>query len=117
HMVDRAERALSDEDIAKIAGTFHAWRGSSVVERAERVETPQPYENIPGFCYSATLAEIKAADYALTPGRYVGAPEAEDDGEPIEEKLAHLRGELEAQFTESARLADVVREQLGRVSV
>lgn len=72
--------------------------------------------NVPGFCYSASLAEIKAADYALSPGRYVGAAEAEDEGEPIEEKLARLRGELEAKFAESARLADVVREQLARVS-
>ncbi|WEG09303.1 class I SAM-dependent DNA methyltransferase [Microbacterium horticulturae] len=140
HMVDRAERALSDEDIARIAGTYHAWLGDDpLVERggeaaeskrpedlddparslSERSESkrPDPYENIPGFCYSAPLAEIKAADYALTPGRYVGAPEAEDDGEPLEEKLARLRAELEAQFAESARLADVVREQLGRVDV
>ncbi|WP_295843470.1 class I SAM-dependent DNA methyltransferase [uncultured Microbacterium sp.] len=109
HMVDRAERALSDDDIAKIAGTFHAWRG------IESDAALDEYENVPGFCYSATLAEIKAADYALTPGRYVGAAELEDDGEPIEEKLTRLRAELEAQFAESARLADVVREQLGRV--
>jgi type I restriction enzyme M protein len=139
HMVDRAERALSDEDIARIAGTFHAWRGIEsdaaaiafpptwvaesveatppVVERAQRDETPShaPYANIPGFCYSATLAEIKAADYALTPGRYVGAADIEDDGEPIEEKLARLRAELEKQFAESARLAEVVQEQLRRV--
>ncbi|WP_404444475.1 type I restriction-modification system subunit M [Microbacterium marinum] len=110
HMVDRAERALSDEDIAKIAGTFHAWRG------IKSDAAPEEYADIPGFCYSAPLAEIKAADYALTPGRYVGASEIEDDGEPIEEKLARLRAELEAQFAESARLADVVREQLGRMS-
>lgn len=116
HMVDRAERALGDEDIAKVADTFYAWIGrDAVAERAEG-ETPRPlYEDIPGFCRSATLAEIKAADYALTPGRYVGAAEREDDGEPIEEKLARLRAELEAQFAESARLADLVREQLGRV--
>lgn len=120
HMVDRAERALSDDDIAKIAGTFHAWIGSSspVVERgSEATEAKRgEYGDIPAFCYSATLAEIKAADYALTPGRYVGAAEVEDDGEPIEEKLTRLRAELEAQFAESARLADVVREQLRRVS-
>lgn len=117
HMVDRAERALGDEDIAKIADTFHAWAGrDAVAERAEG-ETPRPlYEDIPGFCRSATLADIKAADYALTPGRYVGTAELEEDGEPIEEKLDRLRAELEAQFAESARLADVVREQLGRVS-
>ncbi|MEW1975386.1 class I SAM-dependent DNA methyltransferase [Microbacterium profundi] len=159
HMVDRAERALSDEDIAKIAHTYHAWRGipspartpndsapdaptpeastreastreasTRVVERAEgetkraeRAERDEasfePYENIPGFAYSATLAEIKAADYALTPGRYVGAAEVEDDGEPIEQKLARLKGELFSQFEESERLAAVVREQLGRVDV
>ncbi|MGB3374134.1 MAG: class I SAM-dependent DNA methyltransferase [Microbacterium sp.] len=111
HMVDRAERALSDDDIAKISGTFHAWMGF------ESDPVPAEYADVPGFCYSATLAEIKAADYALTPGRYVGAAEIEDDGEPIEEKLARLRVELEAQFTESARLANIVREQLGRVDV
>lgn len=107
-MVDRAERALSDDDIAKIAGTFHAWRGT---ESASGVE----YADEPGFCYSATLAEIKEADYALTPGRYVGAAPLEDDGEPIEEKIARLTKELYEQFDESARLQAVVREQLGRV--
>jgi len=66
--------------------------------------------------FEASLAQIKAADYALTPGRYVGAAEAEADGEQIEEKLARLRGELDIQFAESARLAEVVREQLERVS-
>jgi len=110
HMVDRAERALSDEDIAKIAGTFHAWRG------IESEAATADYSDVPGFCYSAPLSEIKAADYALTPGRYVGAAEVEDDGEPIEDKLVRLRAELEKQFEESARLAEVVREQLGRVS-
>ncbi|MDG3012271.1 SAM-dependent DNA methyltransferase [Rhodococcus sp. D2-41] len=108
HMVDRAERALSDEDIAKIAGTFHAWRGTQSAAGAEYVDEP-------GFCYSATLPEIKEADYALTPGRYVGAAPIEDDGEPIEEKLERLTKELYAQFDESERLAKVVREQLGRV--
>ncbi|WP_205163937.1 type I restriction-modification system subunit M [Arthrobacter roseus] len=111
HMVDRAERALSDEDIAKIAGTFHAWRGS-----ASAVEAGLEYDDEPGFCKSVPLAEIKAADYALTPGRYVGAAEVEDDGEPIEEKIARLKKELFEQFDESERLAGVVREQLGRVS-
>ena len=109
HMVDRAERALSDEDIAKIAGTFHAWRGSASAAGAE-------YDDEAGFCYSASLEEIKAADYALTPGRYVGAGEVEDDGEPLEEKIARLKKELFYQFDESDRLAQVVREQLGRVS-
>lgn len=109
HMVDRAERALAREDIAKISGTFQAWRGIGSDSLAS------PYVDVPGFCYSATLAEIKAVDYALTPGRFVGASEAEEDGEPIERKLARLSHELETQFVESARLAAVVREQLGRM--
>ncbi|WP_022889497.1 type I restriction-modification system subunit M [Agromyces italicus] len=117
HMVDRAERALSDDDIARIAGTFHAWRGTAPVGRvasaSERLETP--YADIPGFCYSATLDEIKAADYALTPGRYVGAAEVEGDGEDIQLKIDRLTKELFEQFAESERLAGVVKEQLGRV--
>ncbi|MDT0200373.1 class I SAM-dependent DNA methyltransferase [Nocardioides sp. AE5] len=104
-MVDRAERSLSDEDIARIADTYHAWLGSSGEE----------YVDVPGFAKSATLAEIKANDYALTPGRYVGAAELEDDGEPIEEKIARLTKELTEAFEESARLEKVVREQLERV--
>ena len=111
HMIDRAERALSDDDIAKITGTYHAWRGTPSAANAGL-----DYADEPGFAYSAQLAEIKAADYALTPGRYVGAAEVEDDGEPIQEKIARLSAELFAQFDESERLAAVVREQLGRVS-
>jgi type I restriction enzyme M protein len=111
YMVDRAERALSDEDIAKIAATYHAWRGT-----ASAVDAGLTYDDEAGFCYSASLAEVKAADYALTPGRYVGAADVEDDGEPIEEKIARLSKELFEQFEESDRLAVVVREQLGRVS-
>jgi type I restriction enzyme M protein len=119
YMVDRAERAFTDADIARIADTYHAWRGTSpAVPPVEPVETStrtEAYEDIPGFCKSATLADIKAADYALTPGRYVGTADAEDDGEPIEQKLERLTKELYAQFDGSARFADVVREQLGRV--
>jgi type I restriction enzyme M protein len=110
YLVDRAERALSDDDIAAIANTFHAWRGTESAGDAGL-----EYADKPGFCYSATLAQIKAADYALTPGRYVGAAEAEEDGEPIEEKIERLTKELYAQFDESERLAAVVREQLGRL--
>src|SRR5699024_10323457 len=105
HMIDRAERALSDEDIAKIADTFHTWRGTPSAEG-------KTYENKAGFCYSATLEEIKDADYALTPGRYVGMAEVADDGEPIDEKIARLKQELFEHFNESERLAAVVREQL-----
>ena len=118
HMIDRAERALSDNDIALIADTYHAWRGMPMVTASAETQITSPdYADVPGFAYSATLAEIKAADYALTPGRYVGASEVEDDAEPIEEKIARLSAELFAQFDESERLAEVVREQLGRINV
>jgi type I restriction enzyme M protein len=109
-MVDRAERALSDDDIGRIGATFHAWRGT-----ASAVEAGLAYDDVPGFSKSATLAEIKDSDYALTPGRYVGAADALDDGEPIEAKIKRLTAELLTQFDESARLEATVREQLGRV--
>jgi type I restriction enzyme M protein len=110
HMVDRAERAFSEEDIGRIANTYHAWRGTS-----SAVAAGLAYDDVPGFCASATLADIKAADYALTPGRYVGAAEAAEDAEPLEVKIERLTGELFAQFEESARLEKIVREQLERV--
>ncbi|WP_390633590.1 class I SAM-dependent DNA methyltransferase [Mycobacterium simulans] len=110
YMVDRAERALTNEEITRIADTYHMWRGSK--SAAVKGVT---YEDVPGFCRSVSLAEIKVADYALTPGRYVGAPELEDDGEPIGEKIARLTKELLQAFDESARLEKVVREQLERL--
>ena len=111
YMVDRAERALADEDIAKIASTFHAWRGT-----ASAATKDLSYADVPGFCKSVPLADIKASDYALTPGRYVGAADVADDGEPIEEKIERLTKDLFAQFDESARLEAEVRYQLGRAS-
>ncbi len=111
YMVDRAERALSTEDIVRIGDTYHAWRGSKSAA-AKKIA----YEDVPGFCKSATLAEIKAADYALTPGRYVGAAEIEDDGEPIDDKISRLATELLEAFDESARLEKVVRGQLERIN-
>jgi type I restriction enzyme M protein len=108
YMVDRAERALSDEDIAKIGMAFHSWRGT---ESAKDIE----YADEAGFSYSASLEEIKAAEYALTPGRYVGAAEVEDDSEPIQEKIDQLTKELFALFEESDRLQEAVRIQLGGI--
>ncbi|NRH30200.1 class I SAM-dependent DNA methyltransferase [Rhodococcus sp. MS13] len=111
YMVDRAERALSIEDVVRIGDVYHAWRGSESAE-AKGVA----YDNVPGFCKSATLAEIKSVGYALTPGRYVGTPDVVDDGEPLEEKISRLKGELFAAFDESARLEQIVRQQLERVN-
>ncbi len=111
YMVDRAERALSDEDIARIAGTFHSWRGTS-----SALHEGRSYADVPGFCRAVSLAEIKAAEYALTPGRYVGAADVEGDGEDIEAKIERLTKDLFAQFDESARLGDRVREELARLT-
>ncbi|WP_293771199.1 class I SAM-dependent DNA methyltransferase [uncultured Corynebacterium sp.] len=107
HMVDRTERTFSDEDIQQIAGAFRSWRG--------RATADAPYEDVPGFCKSVSIQGIRDADYALTPGRYVGFAEAEQDDEPIADKIARLTTELTAALDESARLDAVVREQLGRL--
>lgn len=110
-MVDRTERILTDGDLAKIADAYHAWRGTKSAKGVK-------YENVPGFCYSAKLQEIEKHDHVLTPGRYVGSVEAEEDpeAEPMEERIARLTKELFEHFDESARLDKVVREQLGRIA-
>ncbi|MGH8613034.1 MAG: N-6 DNA methylase, partial [Gammaproteobacteria bacterium] len=111
-MLDRTERVLTTENIAKIAGSYHAWRGTASARVADL-----KYEDVPGFCYSATLEEIRQHDHVLTPGRYVGAAAVDDtDGEPTVDKIERLTKELFAHFEESARLEKVVREQLERVN-
>lgn len=111
HMVDRAERALSEEEVVRIGDTYHAWRGTASAAAKDIV-----YEDVLGFCRSVTAEEIKAADYALTPGRYVGAAELKDDGEPIADKIARLKADLVAALDESAQLEAIVRSQLGCLS-
>ena len=81
-LIDRVHRELTDADIQKIVSTYHAWRGDK--------GRGQDYEDVAGFCKSATTAEIAAHGHVLTPGRYVGAEEVEDDGEPFEEKMPRL---------------------------
>ncbi|TYP78788.1 type I restriction enzyme M protein [Nitrosomonas communis] len=112
YMKDRVLRDFAPEDIRKIADTFHTWRQSI---RPEPIEKQLIYQNIPGFCKSVTLAEIKKHDYVLTPGRYVGAAEQEADGELFENKMARLTAQLNKQFGESARLEAVIRENLARL--
>ena len=104
-MADRTHRDLSDEDIAKIAGTYHHWRGDGAGQ----------YENIPGFCKKATLEEVRTHGHVLTPGRYVGAEEVEGDGEPFEEKMKRLTAQLDEQFKESARLEAEIRSNLSKL--
>jgi type I restriction enzyme M protein len=101
-MVDRTERILTTSDIARIADTYHGWRAGR-------------YENVPGFCFSASIDEVAEQDYVLTPGRYVGAAERAEETEPVADRIERLTKELYAQFEESARLESRVREQLGRL--
>ncbi len=109
-MVDRAERALTTEEVVRIGDTYHAWRGS----RSAAMKG-LGYQDVPGFCKSVPLDGIRAAGYTLTPGRYVGAAAAGDDGEPTADKVARLTKELLAALDESARLDGVVREQVERL--
>jgi len=112
-MVDRTHKELTADDIAEIARTYHAWRGLAQAERSEDVPVPAlEYEDTPGFCKAATLQDIQANDYVLTPGRYVGAPPIEDDGIPFEEKMADLTRTLYRQMAESEKLDSVIRENL-----
>ena len=106
HMVDRVRRDFDDTEIDKIADTYHRWRAKA---------PDQPYKDEPGFCASAKLDAIRKHDYVLTPGRYVGAADEEDDGVPFEEKFAALATQLDAQLNESARMADLIRRTLSRI--
>jgi type I restriction enzyme M protein len=113
-LIDRVHRELTDADLQKITSTYHAWRGDSSTKNKEP-GTKNPtaaYADVAGFCKSATTAEIAAHGHVLTPGRYVGAEEVEDDGEPFEEKMPRLVAELSGQFEESAKLEAAIRKNL-----
>ena len=99
-MVTRRLRELSDSDIKKVANTYHNYQKS------------ENYENIKGFCYSASTEEIKTNDYVLTPGRYVGVEDTKDDGIPFEEKMKTVTSELSKQFEESHKLEEEIRKNL-----
>ena len=102
-MVTRRHRELTEAETARIANTYRAWRGAGGTGE---------YEDVPGFCRSAPLEEIRKHGYVLTPGRYVGAEPADDDGEPFEEKMARLAAEWRAQQAEAARLDAEIAENL-----
>jgi type I restriction enzyme M protein len=132
-MIDRVQRELTDDDIHTIAETYHAWRGDKGVkpklEKAKREgsgiapmstdqtsalrdyildSTSKKYEDVPGFCKSAKLEDIRHHGHNLTPGRYVGAAEVEDDGEPFDDKMKRLVGELREQTKQSAKLDKLI---------
>ena len=90
------------EDITKIAETFDSYRNGTLADEA-------------GYCAVKTLEDVKAQDFILTPGRYVGIAEQEDDGEPFADKMQRLTSELSTLFTESHRLEDEIKKQLGSI--
>lgn len=103
-MADRTHREFSDEDIAKISGTYHEWR-----------RRDSKYEDVKGFCKSANIEEITKHNFVLTPGRYVGIKDEEDDGIPFEEKMAELTAKLSEQMKEEKRLDEEIKKQLKNV--
>ncbi|WP_329026206.1 class I SAM-dependent DNA methyltransferase [Streptomyces sp. NBC_01423] len=112
-MVDRTERVLTEADLAKIAGVYHAWRGTASA-RADGLA----YQDESGFCFSADLETVRKQGYILTPGRYVGAVEAEEqDAETLAARITSLTEELFELFAQSAKLEKTVQEQLGGVRV
>jgi type I restriction enzyme M protein len=100
-MIDRRHRELSQEDINKIAGTYHQWRNRD-----------GKYEDVKGFCKSATLDDVKENDYILTPGRYVGIEEEKDDGIPFDQKMNQLTSELSDLFDQSHKLEEEIKKNL-----
>ena len=106
HMISRTHRDLSSEDIARIADTYHAWRGR---------DGQDEYADVAGFCKSATLEEIRGHGHVLTPGRYVGVEPQEDDGEPFAEKMARLAAQWRGQQAEARRLDAEIEANLVRL--
>ena len=107
-LIDRTRRDFDSDDLARVADTYHAWRGGKGRGGAE-------YADIPGFCKSAKLEEIRKHGHVLTPGRYVGAPPRLDDGEPFDEKMARLADQWRAQRDEGMRLDGEIGVNLARL--
>lgn len=103
HLINRRTRELSQEDIQKIAGTYHSWRN-----------TEGGYKDIAGFCAAAPIEKVKELDYVLTPGRYVGLPDDEDDFD-FKERFAALKTELEGQLQEEAALNQQILDNLSKI--
>jgi type I restriction enzyme M protein len=105
-LVDRTRRELSDADIARIADTYHAWRGE---------KDAGGYEDVPGFCKAARVEEVRSHNHVLTPGRYVGAADADEDDMPFAERFAGLQVELAAQFAEADKLSALIKTKLKEI--
>ncbi len=124
-MESRKLRVFDEADLRKATDTYHAWRNKTNVTSSDSAKAElyreanetivsQPYENIDGFCYSATIAEIAKQDYKLTPGIYVGTEAIEDDGIPFEDKMATLKAQLQAQFAKGNELQQQILENFNK---
>lgn len=102
-LVDRTRREFADEEVQKIADTYHAWRGE---------KDAGEYADVAGFCKSASMEDIRKHGYVLTPGRHVGAADVEDDGEPFEEKMLRLSAEWREHRAEAAKLGAAIEANL-----
>jgi type I restriction enzyme M protein len=107
-LIDRIHRELTAGEIKRISDTYHGWR-CKIENQKSKIKN---YSDEPGFCKSVKLDEIQTHGYVLAPGRFVGAEEVEEDGEPFTEKLKRLTATLEEQFTESAKLEKMIRGNL-----
>lgn len=117
-MIDRKNRDLSDEDIKKITSTYHNWKKRSDANSSPEGEgSGVRYQDIKGFCKSATLEDIAKHKYVLTPGRYVGIPDSVEDEEAYEEKIAKLTSELKTQMTEAEKLDKEIKTQLKKIGI
>jgi type I restriction enzyme M protein len=130
HLINRRTKELSAEDIQKIAGTYHAWRAAKTVTSTgsvtgkkgtskpgtEPVEVPTQYENIKGFCNSASIERVRELDYVLTPGRYVGLPDDDEDFD-FKERFTGLKKEFEEQLKEEEKLNELIKGNLKKVKL
>ncbi len=105
YLINRRTKNFTDEDISRIADTYHHWRNKT-----------DNYEDIPGFCKSVSLDGIREKDYVLTPGRYIGLPEDEDDFD-FAERFGKLKAELDEQMKEEVRLNELIRQNLARLEM
>ena len=126
HLINRRTKELSHSDIKQITDTYHNWRNASepiplqieeaITDTGLKPRFPNIYQDIPGFCASVSIDRVKELDYVLTPGRYVGLPDDEDDFN-FAERFNGLKAEFEAQLIEEEKLNKAIAENLARVKL